>query len=93
MKKLWENCEKVVRKLWENCEKVVRMLWESCEKGFEKDFRKFKESCDIIYFVEEPEYIKDNKISFLSKQQKALLYSNKKLHKGDKQQTDIAANQ
>ena len=111
---LWGNCEKVVRKFWESFEKVVRMLW----KSFEKVVRKPQESCDIIYCVEEPDYIKNNKNFFFFLNQKIIptlkkgcilffspildVYSLnmisrsiqiKKLHKGDKQQTDIAANQ
>ena len=40
----------------------------SCEKSCEKGVRKLQESCDIIYCVEEPDYIKDNEISFLLNQ-------------------------
>ena len=62
MGKLWESCEQNVRKFWRSFEKVVRMLW----KSFEKAVRKLQESCDIIHCVEEPDYIKNKDISFLS---------------------------
>ena len=75
MRKLWESCEKVLINVWKSCKKVVRNLWECSDnvvKKFWESCEKMQESCDIIYIVKEPDYIKNNEISFLSKPKSCL---------------------